>query len=190
MPENVLGPEFWQAEEAALLAVLLPLITEAGQQAAEGGITLLAELTGADVAVDWTILNAEAVVWAQTFTEQVVAGITDTNVKAFVDAFGPWLESGEPLPKLIEALEPMYGPVRANAIAVTETTRAFAEGNRLAWREADVTQVRFRTAFDELVCPICQPFEGQVFDIEDGEHAPPLHVNCRCFLQPVVNAGA
>jgi hypothetical protein len=69
-----------------------------------------------------------------------------------------WIDNGETLPQLIERLVPLFGEKRAELIAVTEVTRAFAEGNMVAWRESGVIQKRrWNTANDELVCPICGP---------------------------------
>jgi rubredoxin len=68
-------------------------------------------------------------------------------------------------------------------IAVTETTRVFAEGNKLAWDSTGVVSgSKWQTANDDLVCPICGPLNEQVTDDE-----PPAHVNCRCWKRPVVD---
>ena len=42
----------------------------------------------------------------------------------------------------------------------------------------------FRTAGDELVCPICAPLNGNVYEVgEPGIPYPPLHRDCRCELE-------
>lgn len=89
-----------------------------------------------------------------------------------------------------------FNPIRANSIAVTETTRAFAEGERQAGielhqRYPDVPVLKtWMTNEDEKVCPICGGLDGQEVDINEpfifeGEEfdQPPAHPNCRCWMQ-------
>jgi hypothetical protein len=38
---------------------------------------------------------------------------------------------------------------------------------------------RWETASDEKVCPVCGPYAGRVWRVDDGPQ-PPLHPNCRC----------
>ncbi len=76
----------------------------------------------------------------------------------------------------------MFSPVRAERIAVTETTRAVVEGERayVAELERETGQRMipiWMTANDERVCPICAPRNEK--PIKDGVY-PPGHVGCRC----------
>ena len=88
-----------------------------------------------------------------------------------------------------------FGEQRAQMIAVTETTRAFAEGERQAGLELkekypDVPVVKtWMTNEDERVCPICGGLDGQevaideAFEFEGVEYPePPAHPNCRCWM--------
>ena len=91
------------------------------------------------------------------------------------------------LPQLIDALSPVFGPVRASRIATTETTRLFSQTTLFVERaNEDTTHFRFFTANDELVCPICAPLNGKVVEKNSsgfvGIGWPPLHVNCRCEI--------
>jgi len=71
------------------------------------------------------------------------------------------------LADLTKALERWFEPARARRIAVTEATRVYALGNREAWSNSfvdpelqqatGITAMRWQTARDELVCPICLP---------------------------------
>ena len=85
-----------------------------------------------------------------------------------------------------------YSEERARQLAVTEVTRAFAEGNMAAWRAAGVIEKRrWNTNNDELVCPVCGPLAGQVRGLDDefgdGIPLPPAHPRCRCWITPVVD---
>ncbi len=190
-----LGGTFWDEERVKLFEVLFPVISSSTLKGAASGI----ELFGlAELGVDFTLVNQAAIDFAATHTAEVVAQITDTNVRAFVDAFNPWLESGEPLPALIESLAPNYGAVRAEMIAVTETTRAFAKGNIIAWKETRAVEgKKWMTAQDDLVDDaICKPLAttevplDSAWDTPVGSlEEPPAHVRCRCWLQPVRKMG-
>jgi SPP1 gp7 family putative phage head morphogenesis protein len=128
---------------------------------------------------------------------ELVRGITDTSRRFVTQAIADWIQSGQPLDKLVEVLRPMYGPVRAEMIAATEVTRAYAEGNQVAWQESGVVAgMRWQSSRDELVCPICGPLHGQEVPLgskfqhpESGqEYFPPAHVRCRCWIAPVVRS--
>ena len=191
-----LGEAFWDDERIKLFEILFPIISSSTVKGAVGGI----ELFGlAELGIDFTLVNQAAIDFAATHTADVVAQITDTNVRAFVDAFNPWLESGEPLSALTETLLGSYNPVRAEMISVTETTRAFAKGNKIAWKESGLVEgQRWQTAQDELVDDeICRPLHNTVVPLDSAWDTPvgsleepPAHVRCRCWLQPVRNLEA
>lgn len=176
-----LPKEFWDAEEQALVQALLPLINGA---AADGATNGLAELS---VGVDLALVNTAVTQWAREYTFDLVKGITETSQAFLEQALETWIASGQPLPALIDTIASAFGPVRAEMIAATEVTRAFATGNQLAWQESGVVDgMRWMTVNDDLVCVICGPLDGEVLPL-DSEEIPPAHVNCRCYVQPVVN---
>lgn len=179
-----LDSEFWSNEEDDLNGALFPLILaaalNAAQNAAEG---LVAE---AGVGVDWGLVNQAAVGWARDYTYSLVKGITDTTRDFLRDEIRAWIESGQPLDVLRDTLAPMFGDVRAAMIAETEVTRAFASGNLITWQESGIVEgVRWQTANDELVCPICEPLNQTVTPLASPVE-PPAHVRCRCWITPVI----
>ena len=85
----------------------------------------------------------------------------------------------------------LFSRTRAGMIAVTEVTRAYAAGNVAAWQASRVVQGKeWMTATDEVVCPICGPLRGQIARLNEPFGGrimnPPAHVNCRCWVVPVV----
>lgn len=121
--------------------------------------------------------------------------LTQTARRRVAEAFERWQRgefggTGRGLPDLIRMLEPAFGPTRAEAIAVTETTRIFVQATREAGnRNEFTTQYRYLTAVDEVVCPICRPAEGLLTDkrteaFPDGGGYPPRHPRCRCEITP------
>lgn len=184
----------WEEEHTLLLAIIYPFLLAA---AVNGAKTALAELALLGVGVDWALVNQAVVDWARRYSYNLVRQINATTQKYLQTVVPDWINSGAPLDVLAETLAPMFGVVRAEMIAVTEVTRAYAEGNIETWRESGVVSgKRWMTANDDLVCPICAPLDGMMVGLDEngftteagglGLDAPPAHVRCRCWLQPVV----
>ena len=90
---------------------------------------------------------------------------------------------------LVNRLSPQFGQVRAEMIAVTESTNGFREGSRLLYQQAGVRRAQILTNRDDHVCPICRPYDGMIVDIEEGVPGvgwPAFHIRCRCFIRPVI----
>ena len=79
-------------------------------------------------------------------------------------------------------------------IAITETTRAFAEGQKLAGDELkkEFPDVKiFKKWYnneDDRVCEICEGNSAQGWipesdTFQSGDDIPPGHVNCRCNVE-------
>jgi SPP1 gp7 family putative phage head morphogenesis protein len=176
-----------------MVAVLAALVGEWALSGAEFGQAQLFGLVG-DISVNWALANEAATQWATNYTYELVSGITDTTRDILRREIAGFTESGETFQEFVKRLasrDDLFGAQRAEAIAVTEVTRAYAEGNQVAWRESGVTEAKeWNTANDELVCPICGPLDGKqtpLGDTFDGGHdGPPAHPRCRCWLTPVV----
>jgi len=148
-------------------------------------------IDAAAIAVDWELVNTDAEEWARAYGYDLVRGIGDTTQRRLQKEVSAWVTNNESINQLRDRLSQPNGPFspeRARTIAVTETTRAYAEGNRAAWRNSGVTQQRWNTNVDEIVCPICGPMHNVVIGIDETFEAggPPAHPNCRCWITPVV----
>lgn len=144
--------------------------------------------------INWNYYNRDVIDWLSRYRTNVLRKITRTTQTRVVNTFSNWIRAGDSLPVLEKMLTPIFGEARAAQIAVTETTRIYAEGNLAAWKASGlVGGSRWNTGQDELVCPICAPLDGQIaklgegFGDAEGILAPPAHVNCRCYLTPVVD---
>lgn len=178
--------DFWRTEAAILSDIVFELVEETALQATESGAALLQELLGVAVRVDYEFLATAAVEYAQGYSFELVSMLTETGQQALQQEFADWIASGDPLSSLIDDLSKMFGPVRADMIGVTETTRIFFDSNVLAWNRYEVKEFRFNTAFDDIVCLICEPDHGKVFALQDSANYAPRHVRCRCWGQPVI----
>lgn len=179
-------------------AVLLPWLTDVTTAGLINGADVIgAKRKGqkdAELMINWELVNQQAADWAEVYGYDLVRGITDTTLKLLQDAIDMWIGNGEIFPDLVSRVSAIFdNPRRARLIATTEATRAYAEGNTIAWQDAGAWGREWRTAVDELVCPICgglhrkQTAMGEAFSgvIKN----PPAHPGCRCSLVPVVFEG-
>ena len=146
---------------------------------------------------DYTLVNTRARDWAREYAGELIKGIDSTTQDVVREALGRWVENAEPLQALIDDLTPAFGPERAERVATTEVTRAFAEGNKRIYEESGVVETwQWQTSQDEIVaqCPICFPMQGEETPVgEDWIHPEtgeaisiPGHVNCRCWAVAVI----
>jgi SPP1 gp7 family putative phage head morphogenesis protein len=156
-----------------------------------GVLTAAEQLATVGFSVDWTLVNVSARDWAARHTAEMISNLDDVTRRGVRQAVTRWIDNGEPLQNLIDDIEPLFGRTRAERIAVTEITNAYASGNRIAYQESGVVQAwEWRTAMDERRCPTCAGLEGfQRFfgsQFAPGISQPPAHVGCRCWAVPVL----
>lgn len=149
-------------------------------------------LESVQAGVNWRLAHEMAMAWANSYSYELVSYITSNSRQFIADALAGWVRDGGPMGDLVDRLAVRFGKTRAEMIAVTESTRAYAEGSRLEFRNAGIRKVAVLTNRDDLVCEICWPHDGEIVDIDSGIPGlgfPPLHVRCRCYLAPVVESG-
>jgi SPP1 gp7 family putative phage head morphogenesis protein len=189
MPDNPLQPSFWENEANEFWSVLVSIFVDTMMDGIQEGVTALP----ADIAVlmDFDVVNQAALDYARQYRYDWIKSITDTTRGQVQQAIADWIQSGAPLPDLQATLTPIFGPVRAEMIAVTEVTRVYQEANVASWESTGfVDEVNYRTAKDDKVCPICSPLDGKTLPIKDTTDHPPKHVRCRCFTVPIVSIEA
>lgn len=186
LPENATPAQV----QAAVAQLSVPqrvrdVLQRALVDAADLGVSVAVDQLGS-IGFDYTLAMAEARQWASVYTYELVQGINATTRRGMQEAIARWVDNGEPLEALRRDLEPMFGRRRARLIAATETTRAYQQGAEQGYRASGVvTGMEWRTARDELVCPVCGPRHGQRMALGSAD-APPAHPNCRCWTAPVV----
>jgi len=158
-----------------------------------------------NIGVDWDLANEAAESWASRYAGELITGIEGTSKKRILGAvqratsnyFGEGWTTGELIAayeadpalahlftsEIRDKLGRVFGPTRAEMIAVTEITRAASEGERNAVAElgrmgADLIEI-WETNRDDLVCVICRPRHR--LPITDGVY-PPAHPRCRCWV--------
>lgn len=137
---------------------------------------------------DWAQFNMIAADWGRAYTYDLVTGMQGTTRRALEDLLRNnipgYFEEGLTSKELAARLEQHFGAIRADMIAVTETTRAAVEGERAFVEELERESGQrmvpiWMTANDEIVrkCPICWPKHEK--PITNGQY-PPAHPRCRC----------
>jgi hypothetical protein len=182
-------------------ATFRDVLRRALQDSADLGVSVsVGQLANVGFGFDWTLASTDAAEWASAYSYELVTGITESTRSRLAVAVTEWVNNGDPLPRLIREVAPIFGRDRAAMIAATEVTRAYAEGATAGYRASGVVRrLVWRTARDEIVCPICGALHNQTVGIEerfDGAlppdvrvrfpqiafQRPPAHPNCRCWL--------
>lgn len=141
----------------------------------------------------WELANTAAAQWAMSYGYELVRGLLATTRDRLQAEVAEYIRNSETIGQLVARIrgDSGFGEARARMVAITEVTRAYAEGNRVAWRASGVIERRrWNTNADELVCPVCGPLSGQVTGLDEpfaGDvDGPPAHPRCRCWATPVV----
>ncbi len=186
---------FWIEEQQKIVDSMRPILKDAylvGFTAALreiyfGEKALISIEFGAqadEFAAEWVLANADA----------LASQLTQTTRKAVAKVLAEFFRTpGMTWGDMADLLENTYGIERADAIAVTETTRAFAEASLEAGRAANAQGANlvpiWRTLRDDRVCKICGPRHNK----RRGDGwvvGPPAHVWCRCSIQHISPRGA
>lgn len=146
------------------------------------------------IELDTSGFNARAYRAASRVVGDLIKDITGTTKDTVKDAIQQFITNPNLTVGDLANMLP-FGEARANTIAVTETTRAFAQGEieaglELKEKYPDVPVVKiWFTNEDERVCPICGGLDTQEvpvsepFTLDGVEYeAPPAHPNCRCWV--------
>lgn len=176
--------DFWRNETALITAFLTPYLEQWSSGGIGAAVDLLSTLSlGVDASV-----NARAAEWAGAHAAELAKGLTDTTRELVKAKTKNWIQSGQPLEILSRDLGRIIAPQwRAEMIASTEVTRAFAQASKEIAGELDVIKtVYWQSARDERVCPVCGPLHGQAANkngvFPGGFTMPPAHPRCRCWL--------
>lgn len=187
-PDDVRDAEFWDDLEQDLKQILLPGFEEMMTDSAADAV----ENLPANIGINLDELNAEVADWARDHVGDLITEINDTTKDAVRSKVANWIESGDDLPALVDRMGQVFdSEYRAQRIAVTEATNAFAEARELTWgRSRVIEKRRWQTAADDRVCPICKPLHGVVRTLgkgfPGGVDNPAAHPNCRCWIAPVL----
>jgi hypothetical protein len=153
---------------------------------------------GSSIELDYTAVNANAREAVNQYVGNLIRDVDQNTLASVRQSVSQFIETpGMTMGDLRAALP--FDERRANNIAVTEVTRAYGEGERMAGErmQAEYPDVKvikkWYTNEDSKVCPLCGPLGkankwiplDQPFDIDPKRGPimnPPRHVNCRCWI--------
>lgn len=128
------------------------------ESAGRGVRVTLEKLGQVAIGVNWQLANEAARTWAQQYSYELVSRLNENSRRMLQETVSRWIGSGAPLDDLIASVSAIFGPVRGEMIAVTEATRAYAEGSFTSYEQAGFNR---------------RPPEAD---------RPPAHVRCRCWV--------
>lgn len=144
----------------------------------------------------------------ETSAKRLAKTYNSTTAQLLKIAINQGIQAGEGIPQIAERVADVYDfsdKYRAGQVAHTETFYAANEANREAYRQSGVVKtIRWYTA-DSDACQFCAPLNNKVIAVDEvffkkGEtytgsqggslkldyrtiDVPPIHTNCRCFIQ-------
>lgn len=187
--------ELWQQMADDGYEVAFTHINEAGQAGLAASEEALLKI---GIVVDYEAVNPEVgqVVLKNAFRlvrvdgpESIVYATRDQLRRLMATL---WTQPDLSSEGFLATLEHLFGRTRAEAIAITEMTSAYAdaglEAARVMGGQLGLTMgYEVLTANDEDVCDECQEAaDGGPWPLDDTEHKPALHPRCRCDASPVV----
>ncbi len=159
--------------------VLAEQTTAKADAAAAGGATAGAGAAGTDVGLE-ALMATGGAAWAAIAASLGARVATAIAQQLIAEA------SIEELAAAITAI--LHDPARAEMIAQTEITRAMTAAELVQYREFGAERIRFLSADDQKVCPLCGENEDHGPVPVDGRGLPhglpPVHPRCRCTVIP------
>lgn len=179
-----LPPEFWQAYGFDLSNGIQPYFERSLISSA------MAMVEDYNLQVDTDVINQEAANFARRYAFDLVTDIVENDQHTLSVLVQNYFEKGWTMGELTEKITgDVYGPARAEMIAVTEVTRAATQGELAIAGDVrrqgiDMVPI-WETNNDEMVCEICGDPNRVGKPITDGLY-PPAHPRCRCWVNHVL----
>ncbi len=147
---------------------------------------------GAEIAFD--LQNPRVLDWLSTHALDHAKSVTGSVKEEVALRVMEGVEQGLSIDDMADRIGEFFDKEsewRAVRIARTEVISGYSEGTLEGMRQADIKSKRWSTAGDDRVEPECEMNERDgAIDINasfsSGHFAPPVHPNCRCILQEVV----
>ncbi len=150
---------------------------------------------------------SDGIRWSARQADMAAKGNVDSAKQVLSAAEAAWRTS-KASPEVMERiLLQAFGPRKDAVTAATNTTRAITAGIgrtlKIARESGYKLSVVWRAERDGRSCPLCQAFDGKSesawraveqrvigsgssIDLPSQTGGPPLHPNCRCYLQTTV----
>ena len=162
---NPVNAEFWTNERRLIWQSFNDIIMDTMLAGMSNGLPLLP--AAIQPLVSWDVVNQAALGFLREYRSDILNQIDIVTERQTREIINDWLLSGDPLDSLETQLAPIFGATRADAIAATEVTRLYAQGNMMLWQSTGVVGGKaWQTARDERVCPFCGPLHNQIVELD------------------------
>jgi len=137
------------------------------------------------VGISWSLSNPHVQEVLDRLADDIkgVADTTKDEIRALVGRQADEGWSTEELAKQIQELGETRSPIRAKAIARTETGTAYNLGAVSAYREGGITHVQVLDGDDDEPCASAN---GATWTLDEAEKNPLGHPNCVRAFAPIV----
>lgn len=157
------------------------------EQLANAYIEAARELTDTlNYPVDTFLLDEAARGWANVYAYDLGQSLNQTSREQLTGILQEFFDTSMTNQQLSERLASVYGTHRTQMIAVTEVTRAAAEGQAWVARQLGAVGVNmipiWETRADDIVCTTCGPRHNQAQGT-NWFNLPPAHSGCRCGVR-------
>jgi len=202
----------WSEINAQGVSLVGPEMTAAANRGGSSGVQRLRRLR--IVAPAWNVRNPRVTEWAEKRVGERITLITESTRAAIRDGIAEGLRSGASMRQLETEIRSQVGmnrpqmhrwrklkasgaskdalvqfeskllKERAEMIARTETSGAFAAGNIEAYKDSGIAKKELQLASDP--CPQCSAISPKIYSIGDDTVTLPIHPRCRCNWMPIV----
>ncbi len=167
---------------------LADVITELMFDAFKKGTNLDDELKVSDIEI-FSLPDRRAREYFSSFPLILAERVTDKVENDIKFELVEGISNGESINTIRDRINQRFTFLKkfeADRIARTEINNAATWGRINQLRSLGRTTWRFFATLDDRLSACCAPFHNQIFDIDDVEHKPPLHPNCRCTVLSTV----
>lgn len=185
---------FWEAAGQGLKRAMIPYLTALYEAGIEAGFRIAAR--GTKDAGDDTVelltdpaFAERSAMFITAYTDNWWEALDGATRRELYNIFSDARATSASQRDVIKQVGELFGPKRAERIAVTETTRLFGAGAQASYQALGLQTWEWRTAEDGHVDPICDNLAaGGPYSMDVP--FTPAHVSCRCWPAPATSAPA
>jgi SPP1 gp7 family putative phage head morphogenesis protein len=181
-------PLFWAEQKRLMIERMQPIFLELFLTGSAMGANQKPVAEKAAMPWDFDAVNTAAAEIIGRYSDQWWEYVNETDRNLLREALLTAEREGYGVEWVMQEIEPLFGEVRAQRIAVSETTNLMGMGAQETYRQAGFQQWEWRTVRDSDVDPICRALDKQRFP--NSREFQRAHVGCRCWPVPYGEATA
>lgn len=187
--------DLWESFRTEVRRVATPMFLSAFLTGAEAAVHIKpsgyarekAEAAPQYLNIDIDTINDAADQYVATYTNTWLQQLERSTRDQLTSAIRIMHTEGHDIQYVIDVAKRLFGPERAQTIAVTETTNMFGQGAVEAYKAAGLDEWEWQTVADPWVDEKCASLNHQRFPVTTDFRS--AHPRCRCFSRPVIPEG-